>query len=406
MRFHESIEDYPHNHGEWDDHSLYTTDNFERMKPHMAKSEDVVGTTPVVPIDDNDFNLKFYDIQGESLYTNPPDPNLITMDHGLDEDHIWSFRMTLYNQSGIFNNYTKNIFSASRANHVPFWGLKLSTPAFYKDHKLQRYFKQWSLRLGLEQIKLRHAKIMRPNDPAQQRQFKQEVMSYIAHAYEQDQGAAMENVFVTDHKLVPKKYSTLSEEEDAHFYRIEQDLAAHEERVGKINLTRESRGRYERGSLAQVVFEPLAGATKDENGTTVYRMTEREVNFGLTEEGMRKEFDLRNNLESMDFGEAEGNDLRVMFFDQMEQDSPFNENDWSAVISKEFNVFQEGEKYDYVKDMRHAYSEGLSKSLSDKIFETIPDYVFWDIKKPINMETNHHIHRYNPARPLTETSFF
>jgi hypothetical protein len=372
----------------------------------MAKSEDVVGTTPVVPIDDNDFNLKFYDIQGESLYTNPPDPNLITMDHGLDEDHIWSFRMTLYNQSGIFNNYTKNIFSASRANHVPFWGLKLSTPAFYKDHKLQRYFKQWSLRLGLEQIKLRHAKIMRPNDPAQQRQFKQEVMSYIAHAYEQDQGAAMENVFVTDHKLVPKKYSTLSEEEDAHFYRIEQDLAAHEERVGKINLTRESRGRYERGSLAQVVFEPLAGATKDENGTTVYRMTEREVNFGLTEEGMRKEFDLRNNLESMDFGEAEGNDLRVMFFDQMEQDSPFNENDWSAVISKEFNVFQEGEKYDYVKDMRHAYSEGLSKSLSDKIFETIPDYVFWDIKKPINMETNHHIHRYNPARPLTETSFF
>jgi len=216
----------------------------------------------------------------------------------------------------------------------------------------------------------------------------------------------MENVFVTDHKLVAKKYSTLSEEEDAHFYRIEQDLAEHEERVGKINLTRESHGRYERGSLAQVVFEPLAGATKDENGTTVYRMNEREVNLGLTEEGMRKEFDLRNNLESMDFGEVEGNDMRVIFFEQMEQDSPFNENDWSAIISKEFNVFQEGEKYDYVKDMRHAYSEGLSKSLSEKIFETIPDYVFWDIKKPINMEQNYHIHRYNPARPLTETSFF
>jgi hypothetical protein len=186
VRFHESIEDYPHNHQEWDDHSLYTTDNFERMKPHMAKKEDVVGTTTVVPIDDNDFNLKFYDIQGESLYTNPPDSNLLTMDHGLDEDHIWSFRMTLYNQSGIFNNYTKNIFSASRANHVPFWGLKLSTPAFYKDHKMQRYFKQWGLRVGLEQIKLRHARTMRPNDPAQQKQFKAEIMNYIEHAYEQD----------------------------------------------------------------------------------------------------------------------------------------------------------------------------------------------------------------------------
>lgn len=166
-RFHESIEQYPQNHSEWDNHQLYQYDNFERMKPHTAKAKHVVGSSTVVPMDDNDETLKFYDIQGESLYTNPPDPNLITMDHGLDEDNIWAFRSTLYNQSGVYNSYTRNLFAATSANHVPWWGIKLSTPAFYKDEKMQKYLRQWSLRLGLEQIKIRHARTMRPNDKAQ-----------------------------------------------------------------------------------------------------------------------------------------------------------------------------------------------------------------------------------------------
>jgi hypothetical protein len=96
-RFHESIEDYPDFHDDFDDHSLYETDTFERMKPFAAKKKDVVGTTTVIPMDDNDATLKFYDIQGESLYTNPPDPNLPTIDHGLEEDKVWAFRMTGYN---------------------------------------------------------------------------------------------------------------------------------------------------------------------------------------------------------------------------------------------------------------------------------------------------------------------
>jgi hypothetical protein len=29
--------------------------------------------------------LYFYDVQGESVYTNPPDTNLPVIDHGLDE---------------------------------------------------------------------------------------------------------------------------------------------------------------------------------------------------------------------------------------------------------------------------------------------------------------------------------
>jgi hypothetical protein len=49
-------------------------------------------------MDDNDGLFHFYDIQGESLYTNPRDPNMPTIDHGLDEDHVWAFRLSGYNQ--------------------------------------------------------------------------------------------------------------------------------------------------------------------------------------------------------------------------------------------------------------------------------------------------------------------
>jgi hypothetical protein len=37
-----------------------------------------------------------------------------------------------------------------------------------------------------------------------------------------------------------------------------------------------------------------------------------------------------------------------------------------------------------VKDLKDAHRNSLATSLEDKILETIPDHVFWDIKKPIN----------------------
>jgi hypothetical protein len=40
------------------------------------------------------------------MYTNPPDSNVPTIDHGLDEDFIWAFNVTGYNQNIIKNQYT------------------------------------------------------------------------------------------------------------------------------------------------------------------------------------------------------------------------------------------------------------------------------------------------------------
>lgn len=114
-----------------------------------------MGISNPVPLDDNDEALKFYDMQGESLYTNPPDSNNPTIDHGLEEDEIWAFRLTGFNQFGVTNSYSRNLYKASRQSHTPFWGKKLMAPAFYKDDKYKKYLEQWNTRLGLESIKMR-----------------------------------------------------------------------------------------------------------------------------------------------------------------------------------------------------------------------------------------------------------
>ena len=97
LRWHQSFEDYPSHLSDIDDLPMTTTDNFERTKKYMPHDKDVVGTTPIVPREDNDEKYSFYDIQGESPYSNPPNPNFITVDHGLDEEFIWAFGKSLYN---------------------------------------------------------------------------------------------------------------------------------------------------------------------------------------------------------------------------------------------------------------------------------------------------------------------
>lgn len=134
-RMHQSIQDYPSHLSDWDDVPMYQVDTFERMKPFAPLKEHVEGTTTVIPMDDNDSKLHFYDIQGESLYTNPPNPNYPTIDHGLEEDKVWAFKLTGYNQYYVNNAYSKDVMTAIRDNSLPFWALKLSTPAFWKPEK-------------------------------------------------------------------------------------------------------------------------------------------------------------------------------------------------------------------------------------------------------------------------------
>jgi hypothetical protein len=44
--------------------------------------------------------------------------------------------------------------------------------------------------------------------------------------------------------------------------------------------------------------------------------------------------------------------------------------------------------------------------LADKIFDTLPDHVFWDIKKPRNVDKEIPVNPYNPFREYPFRDFF
>lgn len=67
----------------------------------------------------------------------------------------------------------------------------------------------------------------------------------------------------------------------------------------------------------------------------------------------------------------------------MEKNSPFTLDEFNKVLDEELSVFKEGEKYDYIKDIKDAYKQSLAKSQVEKILDTIPEHAFWDIKVPL-----------------------
>lgn len=69
-------------------------------------------------------------------------------------------------------------------------------------------------------------------------------------------------------------------------------------------------------------------------------------------------------------------------------------------------MFKDGEKYDYVKDVKDAYFRSLKTTTEDKIFDKIPDYIFWDIKVPVNPRVPFRKNRYNSFRGLEFRDFF
>lgn len=248
-RFHQSIEDYPMELGNMDDHKLFGTDNFERMKPLMPKKGSTVGTTTILPTADTDEKLIYYDTQGESLYTNPPDPNVPVVDHGLDETSPWSFRKSNYNQMVINNAWAKDPWGALKESNAPWWGLKLSTPAFYKPEKFTKFLQQYSIRLDFEALKKRHASELRSGDFAQRDRMKQEVAGFLADADRRMLEFEMADVYVTDHKPVAKKFSTLSAEEDEQYFAYIRSLEDYNSKQMGGRVSQFESGRYERGSL-------------------------------------------------------------------------------------------------------------------------------------------------------------
>lgn len=246
---------------------------------------------------DTDEKLIFYDTQGESLYSNPPDPNVPVVDHGLDELSIWSFRKTNYNQKTIYNAYTRDVFSAFKEHNAPWWGIKLSTPAFYKREKLTKFLNQYAIRLDFESLKARHARELVPGDMAQRDQHKAEVAQFLADADRKMLEAELGDLHITDHKPKVRQFSTLNEEEDAEYFNYVQSLADYNRSVPAPNRQSQfSSGRFEKGSFLQRMLEPLAGARKLDNGTLYYEVSEKEIERQMGSDSLREKYEKAKNF--------------------------------------------------------------------------------------------------------------
>ena len=112
------------------------------------------------------------------------------------------------------------------------------------------------------------------------------------------------------------------------------------------------------------------------------------------------------NFGVLEASEDDINELRVALMEEMEQNSPFKEEEFTDVLDQEFSVFKNGDKYDFVKDMRDAFAQGLEKPASEKILDTIPEHAFWDIKTPQKADPQRFMNPYNSFRKYHVSSFF
>lgn len=55
---------------------------------------------------------------------------------------------------------------ATRLSYAPFWGEKLSMPSWFKREKMDTFNRHWKHRIGLEMIKIDHARRF-GNNPSQ-----------------------------------------------------------------------------------------------------------------------------------------------------------------------------------------------------------------------------------------------
>lgn len=375
------------------------------MKPHMPDDKKVVGMTRPIPFQDTDEKFIMHDLQGESLYTNPPDPNLPCVDHGHDEVHIWNWQNSILNQIIVKNTYSTEFQSIFRRSHAPWWGRKFISDTWSKPEKKLKFMKQWQIRQDFEALKMKHATERRMGDNLQKEQQEAEVKAFLAGAEETMHQYAMRDVYVTDHVPKTKKYFTNSDEEDVQYFAYMKSLEDYNRNIGHAPkpLNHAESGKYERGSMLQRMFEPLAGAIRQDNGTLYLEVLDKDVADACNEETARKQYELLKDEEVLD---QEDDALRAAIYSAGDKEAQVEMDALRNKMDTEFASFLAGDKYDYVTDMRKAYAEDLATPMAAKIFKTIPAHTFYDIKTPRQVEEAKFDNPINPARAHPNVNFF
>jgi len=121
---------------------------------------------------------------------------------------------------------------------------------------------------------------------------------------------------------------------------------------------------------------------------------------------MRAQFERLNDQsnEVCEIGEEEEDEMRVNLLTEMEE-AGISTDDFNDMLAKELNIFS-GDDYSFTKDLREGFNDGVSTSAADKIFDTLPDHVFWDIKKPVRDDPESYWNKYNNARSVSATNLF
>ena len=79
--------------------------------------------------------------------------------------------------------------------------------------------------------------------------------------------------------------------------------------------------RYERGSLLQKVFDPLANAPRLANGAVFYKVEDRELVGIDNEEKLRAEYERMKlaNSTTTEISEDEADELRIALVDELDE---------------------------------------------------------------------------------------
>ena len=122
---------------------------------------------------------------------------------------------------------------------------------------------------------------------------------------------------------------------------------------------------------------------------------------------MRAEFEKLRETEANPIDGIEDSDeLKIALLNELQALNPNAIEDFEKKMDEEFSVFKEGNNYNYVKDLKDAFSVSMAKPRSLQILETIPDHAFWDIKTPTYKPEDIKVNPYNPFRKYPFESFF
>ena len=104
-------------------------------------------------------------------------------------------------------------------------------------------------------------------------------------------------------------------------------------------------------------MDPFADAKRLENGALFYVLEDKELDPILgDEEKLRDEFTRLSEGNAV-YDEEDEAEIRIKVLERLETDTPFSLDYFNEIFDRELSVFKEGENYDYVKDLKHAYRE-------------------------------------------------